>query len=272
MNETNPAAGDRRFRLAGLQHPEVERFLERKANQRGNPERILTLEGLFEVQIALQYGAKLEAFFASPELLRTPETRHLSEETAASGVPCYQVSAKVFRRLSDREDPDGVAAMARLPIQTWPPSTPPAHLAILDGLEIPGNAGTILRSADGAGVDAVVFVNRKVRLTHPKMMHASLGACFTVALYDEPLTSVQAYLKREHYAVHLADAKGGHGWKVESGKKALVLGGEKRSFDPSWYDMEHERIKIPMRGRVDSLNVACAATVLFYDMTRESGN
>lgn len=267
---TQTGVGDPRWRLAGLQHPAVATYIERKANQRPNPERHITLEGLFEIQTALGFGAALDIFIVAPECLKTPETRRLAQQVTAANTPVYQVSAKVFKRLSDREEPDGVAAMAALPLGVWPPSLPPKRLAILDGLEIPGNAGTILRSADGAGLDGVIFVNRKVRLTHPKMMHASLGACFTVPLYDQPLDLVQRYLKDAGYAVHLADAKGGQGFRGAANLRALVLGGEKRSFDPSWYDLAHERVKIPMRGKVDSLNVACAATVLFYQMNSEN--
>jgi len=261
---------EKRATLAGGHHPSIEHYLNVKENRRGNPDRKITLEGLFEITTARRLGVPLTEFFYSPELAATPETRKLIEDLRDTPVDLFEVSARVFQKLSDRDEPDGVAALALFPVRAWPPATVPKRMAVLDGLEIPGNAGTILRSADGAGLDAVVFINRKVRLTHPKLVHSSLGACFSVPIWETDFQTLSAYLQENQFRVLLGDAKGPPSSQLrrEPGKPfCMVIGGEKKSFDTAWYGLPHEKVKIPMRGAVDSLNAACAATVLFYSLT-----
>lgn len=256
--------------LAGGHHPAVEHYLNVKENRKGNPDRKITLEGLFEITTALRLGVTLTEFFFSPELTVTPETKRLVEDLTSKPLGLFEVSARVFQKLSDREEPDGVAALALFPVRTWPPPAVPRKMAVLDGLEIPGNAGTILRSADGAGLDAVVFINRKVRLTHPKLVHSSLGACFSVPIYETDFEPLKAFLQANAYRILLGDAKGPASSELRSQPEkpfCLVIGGEKKSFDTAWYEVAHEKVKIPMRGSIDSLNAACAATVLFYSLT-----
>ena len=258
---------------AGADHEAVRRFIEFKDNRRPNPERLLTLEGLFETALPGKAGRPLTEWFACPELLKTPETQRVFQEWCDGGTPGYTVSPRVFQKMIDRDEGDGLVALAPLPLLPTLPDTAPKRTLILDGLEIPGNAGTILRSAEGAGFDLVIHLRRRHRLTHPKMAHASLGACFYLTQFDaEDPASLYAWLSDRGVQIHLADSKEASEVRAETQQNAvpplaLVLGGEKQGIHTDWYALPHTSLKIPMRGRIDSLNVACAATVLLYELS-----
>ncbi|MDA8031618.1 MAG: hypothetical protein MPK62_10945 [Alphaproteobacteria bacterium] len=145
-------------------------------------------------------------------------------------------------------------------------------IAIVDGLEITGNAGTIIRSADGAGLDGLVFIKRKVRLTHPKVLHASQGACFSMPIFDGSREEVFKVLDKIKANIFLGDSKANSFFhqKTYPAPCAIVLGSEKKGINTDWYQLDHKIIKIPMLGSCNSLNVACAATLLFYQTIKPS--
>lgn len=252
-------------RPAGAQHPRVKQFLSLKKNLKGNPDRLVPLEGLWEIQRALHAGIELRAFLVCPELLRGDAGRSLADAVIAGGTHSYEVSAKTFERLADRDGPDGLAAIGALPTFGWDDVTS-TRVIVLDGLEIVGNVGTVIRCADATGA-AVVLTNRKVRLTHPKLVHSSMGASLTVPVVEAETDDAVAWLKGRGYRIVTADADAPMSYKAAdyTGPVAIVMGSERYGISKAWHAAEDVRVGIPMAGRVDSLNVGNAAVLLLYE-------
>jgi TrmH family RNA methyltransferase len=254
---------------AGAQHPRVKQFTSLKRNLKGNPDRLVPLEGLWEVGRALDAGLELRAFFVSPELLRGDAGRSMADRVVATGVHSYQVSGKVFERMADREGPDGLAAIAVLPRFDWAsvPLGPSNRVVVLDGLEIVGNVGTVIRCADATGADAVILTNRRVRLTHPKLVHSSMGTSLTVPVIEAEVDEAVSWLRANGFRIVTTDAEGTSSYRGAdySGRVALVLGSERYGVSEPWHDAEDVRVSIPMAGRVDSLNVGNAAVLVLYE-------
>lgn len=260
---------------AGAQHPRVKQFISLKRNLKGNPERLVVLQGLWEVSQALEAGLELRAFFVAPELLRGDAGRSMADRVMATGVHSYEVSAKVFERMADREGPDGLAAIAVLPGFDWS-SIKLAHtnrVVVLDGLEIVGNVGTVVRCADATACDAVVLTNRRVRLTHPKLVHSSMGTSLTVPVFEADAADAIAWLRGNGFRIVTTDSDGTVSYRDAdySGRVALVLGSERHGVSAPWHDAEDGRVFIPMAGRVDSLNVGNAAVLVLYEAFAAGG-
>ena len=148
-----------------------------------------------------------------------------------------------------------------LPAKPW--------IMVLDGLEKPGNVGAILRTAESVGVDAVLFSSLECDPYSPQSVRNSTGALFQLQLASAPRQEIQEWLAKQQikpYALHLEGSKPHHevNWTEAC---AMVMGSEDRGLDSSWNTID--RVVIPMRGKVDSLNVSVAAAVVLYEGLRQ---
>ena len=240
------------------------------SNTKPNPQKLFVAEGIWLASMCLKFGTHIESLIVCPDYVRTPEVAELIKNLCARTQERFTVSAKTYEKISEKGQPDGIMALAALPAWDISKFIPPAKAVVLiiDGVEIPGNAGTMLRMADGAGADAVFFCNRKVRMTHPKLIKSSQGAVLTVPTFEfESVAKCRACLSAHGFTVYLADTRAEHFYYDEPfGKNtALVVGSERYGIAREWYDDEYSMIAIPMLGKCDSLNVGVAATVLTYE-------
>lgn len=139
---------------------------------------------------------------------------------------------------------------------------------VLDGVEIPGNVGTMIRVADGAGVDAVFICNRKARMTHPKLLQSSMGSVLNIPIV-EFVSADECYeaLRSRGFEIYLTDSRAEKSYyEYPYGKRcAFVMGSERYGISRGWYDKDVKLLSIPMFGKCDSLNVGVAATVVCYE-------
>jgi RNA methyltransferase, TrmH family len=254
----------------GLRHPAAELVRDIQNNRTGIPRRTFVAEGLFENNIVLQAGVAVETFLWCPEAAYSDEAVKRSEELAARARRAYQISAKTLQRLAERPNPDGLISIARLP--DWEPETialaTDALVLVMDGVEIPGNLGTLIRTLDACAADCLVLTNRRTRLTHPKVLRSSQGTSVKVpAVEFEEVADAIGWLADHDFTVYLADTDQSANYRGcdYSGRTALVVGSERYGISPAWYGGRFSRIGIPMLGSADSLNVAVSASVLLYE-------
>lgn len=258
------------FQPIGEHNGIIKRLKGVISNTKPNPQKLFVAEGIWLASMCLKFGTHIESLIVCPEHIRTPEVAELIKNLAARTSDRFIVSAKTYEKISEKGQPDGVMALAALPQHDLASFNPPAKAVILviDGVEIPGNAGTMLRMADGAGADAVFFCNRKVRMTHPKLIKSSQGAVLTVPVFEfESVAACRGWLEKHGFTIYLADTRAEHFYYEEPfGKNtALIVGSERYGIAREWYDGTYSMIAIPMLGKCDSLNVGVAATVLTYE-------
>lgn len=263
------------FRAIGEQHPKIKQVRAIASNSKPNPHKLFIAEGIWLLSMCIKFDAPIDSVIFCPEHIRTPEAAALAEKAAAHAAERYTVSAKVFEKISERDRPDGLLALAGLPQRDIARfrTGKDAVLLVLDGVEIPGNVGTMMRMADGAGVDGVLFCNRKARMTHPKLIKGSQGAVLSVPFFEfESVAACRAWLAENGFTVYLADTRAKLYYYDEPfGKKtALVMGSERYGISREWYEGDYEMIAIPMAGSCDSLNVGVAATVLAYEAVKKN--
>jgi TrmH family RNA methyltransferase len=255
----------------GVSHPRIRQVMSIQKNSAPNPHQLFIAEGLWAHKLLLANDVPIEAFFWCPEAAYGDEARTRADQLAERAHSAYQVSAKTLERISERDRPDGLFSLARLP--QWDPeelALPPSALVMVaDGMEIPGNLGTLIRTLDACRVDCLILTNRRTRLTHPKVFRASQGMVLTTPIveFDRPEDAI-AWLRRNNFDVYLADTDDAQIYRrhrYRGRRTAFVMGAEKFGIPKVWYQDDFKRVFVPMLGHADSLNVSISAAVLLYE-------
>jgi TrmH family RNA methyltransferase len=233
------------------------------------------IDGVRETMRAMSGGAVLREAFVLPELLVEPEAKALLERLGEQKVPVLQVGREAFEKLAYGDRLDGVVAVAETPLRTLEDLVlPPVPLiAVIEGVEKPGNLGAILRTADGAGVDAVIVAESATDLFNPNIIRASLGAVFAVPVTVASSGEVLEWLQRRGIGMIAARVDGSVGYTDADyrGATAIALGSEARGLSDAWGELARASVHVPMHGVADSLNVSVTAAVLFYEARRQRG-
>jgi TrmH family RNA methyltransferase len=231
-------------------------------------ERLFMLEGVRLVADALAHGADLTvALYVPDQLAGTREGSSLlsSLEQLQAAVPA---TPAVLAAAADTQHPQGVVALAR-----WPAVAPkpPGLIIVVEGLQDPGNLGTLLRSAEAVGVVQLLCTTGTVDLYSPKVVRGAMGAHFRLAMEQD--LSWEAVAERLALVDHVyaADANAtmpyyAADWRQPS---ALLLGGEARGLSDEAYGYASKTITIPMSGGAESLNVAVAGSVILFEALRQ---
>jgi TrmH family RNA methyltransferase len=250
-------------------HPRVKQFVNVKRNRGDTPASAVALEGTWALRAALRAGIDIESVLVCPLLFRGDESVHLVAEARTRGARVYEVGERVFHRIVERDGPDGVAALAHLPKRCLDDVciAPAARIVVLDRMELAGNLGAIIRCADGAGAAAVVLTDRRVRITHPLAVKASMGTIFTMPVIDATVDDAVAWARDRSVRVVAADPSATASYRGDHyrGAVALVLGSERYGLSDEWRKHADVLVSIPMRGTADSLNVGHAAALLLYE-------
>jgi RNA methyltransferase, TrmH family len=246
----------------------------RLRNRRERDRHGLTIiDGAREVARALSGGARLREAFYAPAHCMDDACRAALEAMAAHGVPLHQVAPEAFARLAYGDRLDGLIAVAETPAHALADLELPAEplIAVIEGVEKPGNIGAILRSADGAGVAAVIMAEPGTDLFNPNVIRASLGTVFTMPVAVASSGDVLAWLAERSIRIVAALVQGSVDYMEADyrGAVAIALGSEARGLSDPWGELAASSVRVPMLGVADSLNVSATAAVLFYEALRQ---
>lgn len=254
--------------ITSLQNPRVKYVAKLRASRRQRRRDGMTLvEGWEEIRLALLAGLVPHTVLAAPEL-----TRRSLEGIEADML---SVSRAIFQKLSHREHPDGWLAVFAVPR----PELEALHfgnvplLIVTEALEKPGNLGGILRTADATGVDAVLVCDPEVDLYGPNVVRASRGAIFTVPTASVSTEQCLDFLRRRGIRSLAATPDGNTSYTDEDlrGPLAVAIGTEDQGLTDAWLSQADGTVKIPMTGKVNSLNVSVAIAVIIYEALRQRG-
>lgn len=259
--------------IASRQNARVKEAAKlRDRRQRERQGRFL-IDGGREIQRAMDAGIEIVEAFVCEPLLGDDESRRAAERLRELRTDFATVTEEVFEKLCFGERTSGVFAVARTPMRSLSQLTLPANplVAVLEGVEKPGNVGAVLRSADGAGIDAVVIADPPTDLFNPNTIRASLGTVFDANVCTATTEEALAWLQRLNIPVYAArpDAQRIYTEADCRGGAALVLGSEADGLSQRWTAAGVTPIRLPMHGVADSLNVSATAAVLFYEAQRQ---
>ncbi|MEV0594788.1 TrmH family RNA methyltransferase [Nonomuraea cavernae] len=257
--------------LTNLKSPRVKaaRRLTKRAFR--DQDRKFLAEGPQAVREALKLdGVTLELFTTAEAELRHPE---LVTEATLQGVPVHRASGEIMAELSQTVTPQGLLAVCRLvhvPLEEAVPATP-RLVAVLAHVRDPGNAGTVMRTADAAGADAVVFTDASVDPYNGKCVRASAGSLFHLpVVIGTPAAVAARHLRERGLRVLAADGAGKHTLDdVDlSGPTAWIFGNEAWGLPEEVLAEADDVVRVPIYGQAESLNLATAAAVCLYSSAR----
>ena len=248
----------------------VQRLRKRKTRER---EGLGLVEGVRAVREALCSGADVRFVVYSPRLTSTREGVDLTERLAAAGPPIVEVDDGELEALADTLHPQGVLAVCAEPRLDPGVVGDRRCYLVLDGVQDPGNVGTLVRAALAFGVDAVVALGGTADPWGAKAVRASVGMAFRIPVLTFAIDDLLAKLAEESVAVLVADPGGMDVAALPVPDRwALVMGNEGVGVSDHVRAACRHRVKIPMPGDAESLNVGVAGSVLLYALTRESSS
>lgn len=243
------------------------RNLQRRRARRRDTRAVL--EGVRLVEEALAAEVPLTGVVASTMLERTPRGEALRAALTAAGVTITVVDDDELTRLADTDTPQGVIALARPRAWTLRDISLAERgcVLVLDGVQDPGNVGTIIRTAQGLGAAGVILLRGTARLGHPKVLRASMGAVFGLPVVHATDEAFHAWRETHGVTLWVADAAGDPVASVAAPERlALAVGSEAYGVRDALKATASKTVCVPLRGRVDSLNAAIAAGILLYEV------
>lgn len=258
------------FQQIGISHPAVKDVLAIQNNTAPNRFGLFVAEGLWATRVALDTNLRIDTFYCCPELVHSDEAKKRSHELAERTRRSFQVSERTMTRMAERGNPDGIVATVEMP--TWQSDEvelPESALVLVtDGIEIPGNLGTLIRTLDACSADLLIMTNRRTRMSHPKVLRGSQGMSVRVPHIEfAEVSEAIGWLRQRHFTVYLADTDESVNYRTldYTGRTALVVGSERYGITTPWYQRDFTRVGVPMLGYADSLNVAVSASVMLYE-------
>lgn len=264
--------------ITSTQNPLVKEVLQLRERSFRDERGSFLIEGYREILRSVVGGWKIERLFVCQELfLGTNETALVAQVLAQGEVELIVASEKVFRKISYRDRPDGLLAIAPQKARSLDalfasqaPESPPFYV-VAEAIEKPGNLGTILRSSDAVGVSGLIVCDRCTDIYNPNVVRASVGTLFTVPLAEGSSDEVILRLKKENIAILAATPAATLSFTEVNlkGPVAIAVGTEQLGLSKRWLQEADLQVSIPMRGVADSLNVAMATTLLLYEVLRQ---
>jgi TrmH family RNA methyltransferase len=244
----------------------------RDRRQREKQQRF-AIDAARELVRAIAAGVELSEVFVAESLCHSDDAREALNLLGQSGVTRWDVTPQVFAKLAFGERTEGVLAVAPTPTRDLAQLSLPENplVAVMEGVEKPGNLGAVLRSADAAGVSALIVADGRTDLFNPNTIRASLGTIFTVPLAAATSDETAAWLRERKIPCYAARVDGAVNytdvpWRNPS---AVILGSEATGVTSLWHATDVTAVRLPMLGIADSLNVSATAAVLFYEALRQ---
>lgn len=260
--------------IQSRQNDQVKNLVKLRERKHRDRQSRFLVEGLREIGHALTAGFEITHLYYCTDFF--PGEAHpefVGGHTKAGEFPVIGMSPDAFTKASHREGPDGLIAIAVQQNNVLADFKLSDHplLLVLEGIEKPGNLGAILRSADGAGVDAVILVDCVLDLYNPNAIRSSQGLLFALPVVSTDRDTLTTWLDINSIAccATTPDTEQLH-WDVDYHQPiALFMGSESDGLTPYWLNKAAHKIRIPMAGQADSLNVAAAAAVCLYEAKRQ---
>ncbi len=267
-------------RITSLSNPRIKSVVKLQQGRDRRETGLFLINGYREIRRACDCGFELCEVYLWPDalerFLEQPERDAFVRQIERKGTELFEVAAPVFEKIAFGQRAEGIVAVAKSRFGNWNDLRLPDNplIGVVEQVEKPGNLGAILRSADGAGLDAVFVADPVCDVFNPNTIRASLGTVFRLPLIvDSSETILRELLRRKiHIAAARCDGSVSYTDFDWTGPTAIVLGTEADGLSPTWFHPEIQAVHLPMSGIADSLNVSAAAAVFFYEARRRRTN
>ncbi len=259
--------------ITSLQNSRIKHLVRLRERRHRNTSGTFLIEGFREMSRAVEAGIGGVAVYFCPDLFLGHNEGALLAAWDTAGAELVELGDAAFRKVSYRDRPEGLLAEAvqfETGLERLEPGPDPLFL-VVESIEKPGNLGTMLRTADAAGVEAVIVCDQTTDPFNPNVVRASLGTLFTVPLALTASEDAIDWLTRSQVRiVATTPAADGLIWELDlGGAVALVVGSEQYGLTQVWLERAGNLARLPMAGHADSLNAAMAAGISLFEAVRQ---
>ncbi len=259
--------------ITSLQNPRVKEAVKLRKRSDRDEAGLLLIEGYRELKRALDNRWNPVVMFYCRALFQGTNEDALLDRCRAAGAEMLECTDPVFRKMAYRDRPDGLLALAPQVRRTLADLalSPAPLLIVAEAIEKPGNLGTMLRTADASGVDAMIVCDPCTDVNNPNVVRASTGTLFTVPLVEVGSAEALAWLRAQGIQIVAATPHAEREYTEAdlSRPTAFVMGAEQYGLSDLWMKEADVQVRIPMLGQADSLNVAAATTILLFEAVRQ---
>lgn len=259
--------------ISSLQNPVIKNvlLLADKPRARKEQNRIV-IEGQREIRLAAISGFRITDLFYCPAIISTSDLGLLLPESGEN-IEMSELSVDVFNRIAYRNDSGGVIALAiprRLQFSDLQLSKKPL-LLVLETVEKPGNLGALLRTADASGLDGVIICDPQTDIYNPNTIRSAIGCIFTMPVVTTTSGEAINWLRAAGIRMFGTALTATHLYHETDFRQpsAIIMGAEATGLSDKWLDEADDLIKIPMRGKIDSMNVSASAAVVIFEAMRQ---
>lgn len=260
-------------RITSTTNPRVKHLVRLRDRRHRDDDGVFVVEGYRAVRRMLDAGVHPQELYVSPEWFQGTNEQALIDDARAHGADVIEMSREPFAKCAYRDRPDGLLAV----VPQWKvgladlelPAVP--FLLVVEAIEKPGNLGTILRSADAAGIHAVLVCDQVTDMFNPNVVRSSTGVLFSMPVVVTSSDEVSAFLRAQNIrtVATTPDATLLYTDADLTGPIAVLMGSESFGLSQRWLGDADERVRIPMAGQADSLNVAMATIVTLFEAVRQ---
>jgi len=228
---------------------------------------VCVLEGPDLIEAGLDSGAEFEAIYVDGAEQTSAVVAQVLGTAQSRGLRVFALAAGVLEKIADAQTPQPLLATVRLPVTALTDLRVAGMVLVLHDVRDPGNAGTIIRSADAAGVDAVIFSGQSVDPFNPKALRASAGSVFHVPVCVSPLHEALTYFSAGGARTFATVVRGGESHRNQdfTGSTVVVIGNEATGLDEASVALCDASLTIPTQGRGESLNAGIAASLIAFE-------
>lgn len=235
--------------------------------------KIILVDGKREIEEAIKAGWKIKEFFCSLEIIKEEKDLELANLFSDNSKFNYQLSKKIFDKISYKKNPDGFLAILESRFLKWKDLKIKKNplVLILESVEKPGNLGAIIRTAYAAGVDLIILNDQKTDFYSPNVVRASTGFIFSMPIIISSVSETIEWCKNNDIKILATSLKAEKNHFEVDFKKGtgIVFGTEAFGLSKAWLNEKIEKVSIPMISGVDSLNVSVSVGVIVYEATRQ---
>lgn len=264
--------------ITSFQNPRFKKILGLNDRRDRKKEKKFLIEGYRELSRAEIGGVQVKELWYCKELFLGENEEALIAKIKAKGAEVFEIPKELFNKISYRDRPDGLLGVGLFFTNTLNhllnkiKDKKDSLILVAEGIEKPGNLGSILRSSDAVLCDGVISCDPRTDIYNPNVIRSSVGTLFTQPVVECSSTEAFEFLKKQGYRLLAATPSGD---KVYTdcdlkGKIAIVVGCEQLGLTPFWMDGCELKVNIPMLGVADSLNVSTATTLLLYEVRRQN--
>lgn len=237
-----------------------------------NKEKKFIIEGYRILTLALECDAKLEYVFINEDFENKKDHQELLHQLEQKNIKIYKTTNKLFLEMVDTENTQGILGVLKYKERDMVNNIndDDKFVLILDRIQDPGNMGTIIRTADSAGVDGIILLKGCVDIYNPKVIRSTMGSIFNMNIINTTQEEAVDVLKKQGFSIvsSYLQTDNYYHQTTYDGKIALVIGNEANGINEQLISESDKLIKIPIYGDAESLNAAISAAILMYEIKK----